>query len=102
MTAAADVARKPKRPTSVHLPSYAILIGTYTSAEGKERYEFTIPSGSHQPDYAYHVNEDGSRPYCECRVRHPYTRRCALEEAAAEMAARGLAIRAGKPVPVGF
>lgn len=97
-------ATRARKPKTHHLPEYSTLEAVYTGAEGKTRYRFSIESGSNQADYEYNVNDDGSRPYCDCRIRHPYAAYCRLEspDYAAIMAERGKSINAGKPVPCGY
>jgi len=93
-----------RKPTTHHLPEFSTLVKAYIGAQGITRYEFRVESGSDQAPYRYDVNRDGSRPVCECRTRHPYTKACRLEspDYALVMAERAKAILMGKPVPAGF
>lgn len=97
-------ATKARKSKTHHLPEYSTLEATYTGSEGKTRYRFAIESGGDQAPYEFNVNDDGSRPYCECRTRHPYAKSCRLEspDYAAIMAGRGKNINAGLPVPCGY
>lgn len=93
-----------RKPTTHHLPEFSTLVKAYIGAQGITRYHFSVESGSAQPPYDYHVNRDGTRPVCECRTRHPYTKSCRLEspDYAHTMAERAKSVLMGKPVPTGF
>lgn len=83
---------KPKKPTTKHTPPFTTLLAVYAGSTGITRYRFAVESGTKgEPPYRYDVNGDGTAPFCECRVRHPYARSCRLEDPAyaLEMAERG-------------